>query len=184
VVVPTGRQEYFVLGYEQHLYNMLRRVYDEYGAALAGNRMNSVVSVVASADDQIVTYDHWEDGLDADPWSLTSVGPTTLVLGDNDAANGRACDWILLRAIRRPPPRRRADLRLEPDLHGNGRPGYVAIRSAAAAIGSTAATAPSRAGAALDHPRPELRLSLQRGVDRGPRSRPTPGHLLLDPGGE
>jgi hypothetical protein len=53
VVVPTGRQEYFVLGYEQHLYNMLRRVYDEYGAALAGNRMNSVVSVVASADDQI-----------------------------------------------------------------------------------------------------------------------------------
>ena len=73
---------------------MLRRVYDEYGAALAGNRMNSVVSVVASADDQIVTYDHWEDGLDADPWSLTSVGSTTLVLGDNNTANGRACDWM------------------------------------------------------------------------------------------
>jgi hypothetical protein len=52
VVVPTGRQEYFVLGYEQHLYNMLRRVYDEYGAALASARMNSVVSVVVSADGQ------------------------------------------------------------------------------------------------------------------------------------
>ena len=71
VLVPTGRQEYFVLGYEQHLYNMLNRIYDEYGAPLGSNRMNSVVSVVASADDQVVTYDHWEDGLDADPWNTT-----------------------------------------------------------------------------------------------------------------
>ena len=94
VVVPTGRQEYFVLGYEQHLYNMLRRIYDEWGAALATNRMNSVVSAVVSADDQIVTYDHWEDGLEADPWSLTPSLATTLVLGDNDPANGRACDWM------------------------------------------------------------------------------------------
>lgn len=95
VVVPTGRQESFVLGYEQHLYNMLNCIYDEYGAPLGSNRMNSVVSVVASADDQVVTYDHWEDGLDADPWSTTLVpGSTTLVLGDNDPTNGRACDWM------------------------------------------------------------------------------------------
>ena len=94
VIVPTGRQEYFVLGYEQHLYNMLNRIYDVVGAPLATNRMNSVVSVVASADDQIVTYDHWEDGLEADPWSTTPSLATTLVLGDNDPANGRACDWM------------------------------------------------------------------------------------------
>ena len=28
VIVPTGRQEYFVLGHEQHVWNMLKRVYD------------------------------------------------------------------------------------------------------------------------------------------------------------
>ena len=139
VVVPTGRQEYFVLGYEQHLYRMLARVYDEYGAALATNRMNSVVSAVVSADDQIVTYDHWEDGLDADPWNTTlAPGSTTLVLGDNDTANGRACDWMACR------PGHPADALLRGDAltfasnqtcTGNAAPQcYVAIPRAAAAL--------------------------------------------------
>jgi uncharacterized repeat protein (TIGR01451 family) len=138
VIVPTGRQEYFVLGHEQHLYNMLRRIYDVYGAPLATNRMNSVVSVVASADDQLVTYDHWEDGLEADPWSTTPTLATTLVLGDNDPTNGRACDWMAC------PPGHPADRILRGDAltfasgqtcTGNAAVQcYVAIPRAAAAI--------------------------------------------------
>jgi uncharacterized repeat protein (TIGR01451 family) len=138
VMVPTGRQEYLVLGYEQHLYNMLRRIYDVYGAPLATNRMNSVVSVVASADDQLVTYDHWEDGLEADPWSTTPSLATTLVLGDNNPTNGRACDWMAC------PPGHPADRILRGDAltfassqtcTGNAAVQcYVAIPRAAAAI--------------------------------------------------
>lgn len=90
-VVPTGRQDYFVLGHEQHVWNMMRRVQAGEGGPLFQNGMNSVVSAVASADSQVLTYDHWEDGLEADPWS--PVQASTLVLGDNNPANGRACDW-------------------------------------------------------------------------------------------
>jgi uncharacterized repeat protein (TIGR01451 family) len=90
-IVPTGRQEYFVLGYEQHVWNMMQRVRTGEGGPAWSNGMNSVVSAVASADGQVVIYDHWEDGFEADPWA---PGPgSTLVLGDGIAANGRACDY-------------------------------------------------------------------------------------------
>ena len=93
VIVPTGRQDYFVLGHEQHVWNMMQRVRSGEGGPAFQNGMNSVVSAVASADGQVVTYDHWEDagGFEADPWN--PVQATTLVLGDGNNANGRACDW-------------------------------------------------------------------------------------------
>ena len=93
VIVPTGRQDYFVLGHEQHVWNMMQRVRSGEGGPAFQNGMNSVVSAVASADGQVVTYDHWEDagGFEADPWN--PVQASTLVLGDGNNANGRACDW-------------------------------------------------------------------------------------------
>ncbi len=89
--VPTGFQEYFVLGYEQHVWDMLTRVQTGEGGPAFANGMNSVVSATASADNQVVTYDHWEDGLEADV--LNPVQATTLVIGDSNNANGRACDF-------------------------------------------------------------------------------------------
>ncbi len=100
--VPTGYQEYFVLGREQQVWDMLWTVatgegqasFDNSGAYING--INSVVSATASADNQIIYYDHWEDGLD--PWIDDPVGNpvpqgTTLVIGDGDPANGDACTF-------------------------------------------------------------------------------------------
>lgn len=90
--VPTGFQEYFVLGHEQHIWNMLESVRAaEAGVGVFANGMNSVVSATASADNQVITYDHWEDGLEAD--ILNPVQATTLLIGDGNNANGRACDF-------------------------------------------------------------------------------------------
>lgn len=89
--VPTGFQEYFVLGYEQHLWDMLTRVQTGEGGPAFADGMNSVVSATASADGQVVYYDHWEDGLEADIFN--PVQATTLIIGDGNDANGRACDF-------------------------------------------------------------------------------------------
>ncbi len=89
--VPTGLQEYFVLGYEQHVWTMLEQVATLEGLGGFAAGTNSVVSATASADNQQITYDHWEDGLEAD---ITSpVQATTLIIGDGNVANGRACDF-------------------------------------------------------------------------------------------
>jgi uncharacterized repeat protein (TIGR01451 family) len=91
--VPTGYQEYYVLGHEQHVWLLLNRVVTGEGAGTytAANGMNSVVSAVASADGQRLYYDHWEDGLEAD--LLNPAQATTWVFGDGNAANGDACLW-------------------------------------------------------------------------------------------
>lgn len=90
--IPTGYQEYFVLGNEQHVWLLLNRVITgEGGGYTAANGMNSVVSAVASADGQRIYYDHWEDGLEAN--LLTPGQASTLVFGDGNAANGDACAW-------------------------------------------------------------------------------------------
>ena len=98
--VPTGFQEYYVLGRESHIYNLMNRVASNEGTALANNATNSVVSAVASANGEKIYYDHWEDGLDT---GLNSTFPTfpnpqqasTLVLGDGNNANGRVCDYSI-----------------------------------------------------------------------------------------
>ena len=89
--VPTGFQEYFVLGFEQHVWNMLTRVQTLEGGPAFANGMNSVVSATASADNQVIIYDHWEDGLEANPQA--PVQASTLIIGDANNANGRACDF-------------------------------------------------------------------------------------------
>ena len=89
--VPTGVQEYFILGWEQHIWDMMDRVQNAQGGAQFDDGMNSVVTATASADNQVIYYDHWEDGIDAGlrdypdsipasrprPWSSAMVIRTT-----------------------------------------------------------------------------------------------------------
>ena len=89
--VPTGLQEYFVLGYEQHVWDMMSKVEAGQGGGPFANAMNSLVTAVASADNQVIYYDHWEDGLEADIFN--PVQASTLIIGDGDASNGDACDF-------------------------------------------------------------------------------------------
>ena len=91
--IPTGYQEYFVLGHEQQMWNLLNRVVlgEGGGTYTTANGMNSVVSAVASANGQRFYYDQWEDGLEAN--LLAPVQATTWILGDGNAANGDVCQW-------------------------------------------------------------------------------------------
>ena len=95
--VPTGVQEYFILGWEQHIWDMMDRVQNAQGGAQFASGMNSVVTATASADNQVIYYDHWEDGEDtglADfPDTIGTLDPSTLVIGDNDLTNGEVCDF-------------------------------------------------------------------------------------------
>ena len=53
--VPTGVQEYYVLGWEQHVWDMMDRVQNAQGGAQFANGMNSVVTATASADNPAPT---------------------------------------------------------------------------------------------------------------------------------
>ncbi len=90
---PGGFSDFFVLGQDEHVWNMMNRVRSGEGAAAfpTPNRLNSVSSATATADGQRITYDHWEDGLEAD--ITAPVQTSTLVFGDSNNANGRVCDY-------------------------------------------------------------------------------------------
>jgi len=102
--VPTGFQEYRIVGYEEHIYDMYDRVVNgEAGPGyVLGNAMSSIVSATSSSDNQVFAYDHWEDGDDPglddilagdDPATVT-LQASTLIFGDNNAANGDACTYV------------------------------------------------------------------------------------------
>jgi|GEM_PF-1556285 len=104
-VIPTGYQTYYVIGREQHVFDMFNLVR---AAEDNGNQwdtgMDSVVSVTTSADNQVIYYDHWEDGFEAEGFYLPGPGGTpppgpqqssTLVLGDGNPANGDAADFAV-----------------------------------------------------------------------------------------
>ena len=95
--VPTGVQEYFVLGWEQHMWDMMDRVVDAEGSGPLADGMNSVVTATASADNQVIYYDHWEDGLDPGlvdfPDTIGALQSTTLVIGDGVTGNGDICTY-------------------------------------------------------------------------------------------
>jgi uncharacterized repeat protein (TIGR01451 family) len=99
--VASGFQEYYVLGRESHVYNMMQRVATGEGAALGANATHSVVSAVATANGQRIYYDHWEDGLDpdlnsSDPAFPSASQATTLVFGDANPGNGDACAFTTM----------------------------------------------------------------------------------------
>lgn len=95
---PVGYQEYFVLGYEEHIWRAFVGIYDDPGPPAPPLNLNdgyicSTVSLVATADFQVVYYDHWEDGYESD--LLNAVQPTTMVYGDGNPNNGGTGNDIL-----------------------------------------------------------------------------------------
>lgn len=89
--VPTGFQEYYVTGSEQHIWNMMFSVAGAEGFGTCSfnpTQMASVVAVTASSNNQIIYYDQWEDQYEQN--ILTPAQGSTLVLGDNNPANGDA----------------------------------------------------------------------------------------------
>ncbi|MEM7583364.1 MAG: C25 family cysteine peptidase [Acidobacteriota bacterium] len=89
--VPTGFQEYFVLGYEQHVWDLMAKVEAGQGGGAFADGMNSLVTATASAVNQVVYYDHWEDGFEADIFNPAQA--STMIIGDGNPANGDACDF-------------------------------------------------------------------------------------------
>ena len=86
--VPTGIQSYFVIGHEQHVWDMFFRVVDAESGVTLSDSMESVVAITASSDNQVVTYDHWEDGFETD--ITNPAQDTTQVLGNGDMSDGCA----------------------------------------------------------------------------------------------
>ena len=52
---------------------------------ITSNQMRAVVTVVATADNQVFYYDHWEDGYEADIFNPTQS--STEIYGDGDTGN-------------------------------------------------------------------------------------------------
>jgi uncharacterized repeat protein (TIGR01451 family) len=90
---PTGYQEYCVLGYEEHIWRAFLNIYEGSPSDIPG-RICSTVSMVATADHQMIYYDHWEDGYEAD--LLNPVQSTTEIHGDGILINGGRGNDILL----------------------------------------------------------------------------------------
>jgi uncharacterized repeat protein (TIGR01451 family) len=82
---PTGFQEYYVLGYEEHIWQAFLDIYDGPDGHIPG-QICSTVSLVATTDYQVIYYDHWEDGYEAD--LLNPVQSTSKIYGDGDTSNG------------------------------------------------------------------------------------------------
>ena len=61
--VPAGFQEYLILGNETQILEMFRAIQ---GDPNLPGWMASVITVVATTDDQVIYYDHWEDGYEPD----------------------------------------------------------------------------------------------------------------------
>lgn len=89
--VPSGYQEYFVVGHEQHVWDMMDKVVSAEGAGPLSDGSNSLITATANADFQVIYYDHWEDGYEADIFN--PVQGSTMILGDGDPTNGDACDF-------------------------------------------------------------------------------------------
>ncbi len=82
------RYTYYVPIYADDASNWI----DDAGASTSGD-LTSNVSVSVPGNNTVVFYDHWEDGLDADPTDTANHlgnGGTTEVWGDGTAANGCA----------------------------------------------------------------------------------------------
>jgi len=86
--VPTGYQDYYVTGNDEQVWRMFNLVAAGEGQPAWSGQAYSIVGVAASADNQRITYDHWEGGYEAN--ILAPVQANTLVLGDNNPASGGA----------------------------------------------------------------------------------------------
>jgi uncharacterized repeat protein (TIGR01451 family) len=75
---PAGFQEYYISGNETQVLAMFHAIQ---GEPNLWNSVSSGITIVATADHQIVYYDHWEDGYEAN--ILSPVQSTTEIYGDS-----------------------------------------------------------------------------------------------------
>jgi len=114
---PTGYQEYYVLGHEEHVWRAFLAINDDPDPSdIQAGRICSTVSLVATADHQIVIYDHWEDGYEADIFH--PLQSSTEVYGDGDPSNGGVGEDMLLAGD---------DVNLTSDQDNETRSGYVPV---------------------------------------------------------
>lgn len=87
---PPVVQSYYVPLAEPLLFEAMVSIFpateDCPSAPVVGNPLTSTISIVASADDTVIYYDHWEDGFEVD--ATTPQENTTQVWGDGDDTNG------------------------------------------------------------------------------------------------
>lgn len=93
MALPTGLQEFYVLGWEPHVYAVFNDVDQKNDPeSFEHGRMSSVISFTVAADGQVVIYDHWENGYEPDALNpvQTTGAARTEIWGDGNAANGIA----------------------------------------------------------------------------------------------
>ena len=82
----VGRQELVVTGREAQVWDLTKEYFTYRGGTIADG-MSSSVSFSASSDAQIVVYDHWEDGFEADPLNPTQLTTLRFVLDKGQAVS-------------------------------------------------------------------------------------------------
>jgi len=73
---PTGYQEYYILGNEELTWRAFRAIYKGPTASMPPS-MCSTINLVATVDQQMIYYDHWEDGYEGN--LLNPIQSTTEV---------------------------------------------------------------------------------------------------------
>lgn len=89
--IAAGRQDYIIMGRESQVRDLMDEYLDSVGTNAPGadtnpnpdygdrNYLQSVISFTASANDELVAYDHWEDGLSSDPFNVSDPANATTV---------------------------------------------------------------------------------------------------------
>jgi hypothetical protein len=77
--------DYYIPMPEEQIHTSLKVCTDARNRSLS-NHINTVISIVATDDNIIIYYDHWEDGME---WIITSpISSSTQIWGDGNNANG------------------------------------------------------------------------------------------------
>lgn len=77
--------DYYIPFPEEQIHTSLKVFTDDRNWNIS-NHINTVVSVVATDDNTIIYYDHWEDGME---WMITSpISSSTQIWGDGNNSNG------------------------------------------------------------------------------------------------
>ncbi|MEO1258229.1 MAG: DNRLRE domain-containing protein [Bacteroidota bacterium] len=83
--VSSAYEYYYIPIPETNIRSSFKGFTDYVGYSIS-NDMRTIISLVNTEDGNLIYYDHWEDGYEAD--ILNPTQPTTQVWGDNDSSNG------------------------------------------------------------------------------------------------
>ena len=81
-----GLETYFIPMPDDQIHKVLKN-FTDYVNMQIGSEMKTIISIVATEDNTVIYYDHWEDGYEADVENPTQS--TTQIWGDGNNANGK-----------------------------------------------------------------------------------------------